>query len=617
MKKIKNFMLPEHFNKIYKVEASSTMALARDVTEKLNSLNEVDVLWKQDQEGRIRKGILYMKDNLINTLDSMMEQLKESGFIDRRIKENLNHLDVRVDNLLGIVKEGSTTLDAEIIDARMGDDGELFTSLGKSIRSQIHAFNPIIYLYQGITYNSDNGEITLNTNSKGEVLYNVIERKGSGVVTASYDGKSVKYDTTISRPVAVVLNITDGMCSLKCESTNSYFPLQNDYILFYLYLKRVIPVSLSPSCLFVDGYPYADNPSTYKKYNGSMVALNTKLRVDVENMTITLGGGFYVLPIYKTGILTLEEQTLSFGYSGVIEYLVFDSITKTISIKDRFYKFLNSDFCLGTIYSGKFVPVEIAVDSVDFMNDREDSIKTDSFITMDKMFADLSNTTRKTKIVLGGDSITHGTGGTGFAQNGSEIITIGDKTYKRNTSGYCWANLFKSYIETNYNAEVINNGCTGTNSTWWDSSKSSLIPSDTDIFILTIGTNDRSITDSLSTKEKVLNNFYNKLSSIVDYCHSRGIQIVLCSPIQATANNEDDKIAHMFDINAVIQRIASEHNMQYANIYNEVFYQIIDKNIDINSMLPDGLHPNDAMYKLMFYQYLKAFNLAPHYNVVN
>ena len=259
-------------------------------------------------------------------------------------------------------------------------------------------------------------------------------------------------------------------------------------------------------------------------------------------------------------------------------------------------------------------------ESVSYTNNDRDVIAKNTFTTINDMFKTLSDPNKKTKIVLAGDSITHGTGGTGFAENGSLIINDGSKSYYRNTNGYCWAKLFKQYIETNFNAEVINNGCTGTHSNWWNSYKGSLIPSDTDIVILSIGTNDRNnSTTSGTTKAQIITNFYNNLSEIVKWCHERGIQIVLCSPIPATATSESDslRLASVFEMNEVIQRVASDFNMEYANIYNEVFYHLMDKNIDINSMLPDGLHPNDAMYKIMFYMYLKAFNLAPHYNIVN
>lgn len=62
-----------------------------------------------------------------------------NGEFDRAIAAYANHLDQRVENLLGSVSEGSTTLDAEVIDLRASLDGHTYSSAGKSIRNMFHA----------------------------------------------------------------------------------------------------------------------------------------------------------------------------------------------------------------------------------------------------------------------------------------------------------------------------------------------------------------------------------------------------------------------------------------------------------------------------------------------
>lgn len=239
--------------------------------------------------------------------------------------------------------------------------------------------------------------------------------------------------------------------------------------------------------------------------------------------------------------------------------------------------------------------------------------------TINDCFAPMFNRTGTPfKIVLGGDSITHGVGGTGFSQNGETIIG----NYKRNPNGYCWANLFKSYIESNYNATVLNNGTTGTQSYWWDYNKSSLIPSDTDLFILTIGTNNRIKMENRTgtTHDEQIANYYTQMKSIIDYCTARHIPILLCSSIPASQSNED-KVengvpvypSHVYEFNGVLQRLASEYNMEYFNLYDAIYYYVRQNNLNLSTLLPDGLHPNDEMYRIMFYEYLKGFNLAPSY----
>lgn len=88
MDKITNFVLPEHTNSLYQKEAVSSISLTRDIAAKINELinaynnfAETDLKWKQEQEGTIRKGVIYMKDNLINSLYDLLK-----GYEDETIR---------------------------------------------------------------------------------------------------------------------------------------------------------------------------------------------------------------------------------------------------------------------------------------------------------------------------------------------------------------------------------------------------------------------------------------------------------------------------------------------------------------------------------------------------
>lgn len=142
MKEIKHFMLPEHTNKLYENEAISSISLTRDVAEKINELvdayNELsqwDLEKHQEQDGTIRKGILYMKDNLINTLYDLTKLLESDGFFEGTVSKYVKVLESRVNNLIGSIKEGSTTLDAEVIDSRINNEGIVYTTAGNAIRA--------------------------------------------------------------------------------------------------------------------------------------------------------------------------------------------------------------------------------------------------------------------------------------------------------------------------------------------------------------------------------------------------------------------------------------------------------------------------------------------------
>ena len=104
----------------------------------------------------------------------------------------------------------------------------------------------------------------------------------------------------------------------------------------------------------------------------------------------------------------------------------------------------------------------------------------------EKIINNILKSKENVKIKLLGDSITHGVGGTGFEQDGQRI-TDG---FARNPNGYCWAKLFKEYMEKKYNCTVINNACTGTNIQFIIERFDELVKDD-DLVICTIGTNNR------------------------------------------------------------------------------------------------------------------------------
>ena len=299
--------------------------------------------------------------------------------------------------------------------------------------------------------------------------------------------------------------------------------------------------------------------------------------------------------------------------SATLRFVRFDLANNTADIVERQHTFVDTDVCLAVLYNGAVTLVELSENCVTRV-----AQTTSAHTFMADYFAPMANAVDEFKIVLGGDSITHGVGGTGFAQDGDLIIAATNRTgqMNRNPNGYCWAKLFKEYIETSYNATVTNNGCTGTYSGWWDEFKADLIPPGTDLFILTIGTNDRNNSAYTgTTREAQLASYYTHIKSIVEYCLAQGTRVLLCSSIPASASDEGmtTRLASVFEFNAVLQRVASEYNMDYFDLYSAIYYRLRDDGKIVDEYLPDGLHPNDALYKIMFYEYMRGFGLAPSY----
>lgn len=230
MKPIKNFMLPEHTNSLYKNEAISSISLTKDVASKINELvdaynelRQIDYEREQEQDGKINKAVLFMKDNLLNSLEQLMELLLQDGYIDNRIAIQCRDLNQRLDNLLSVVKAGTTTRDAEIIDARAGILNNTYENLGKAIKEQLRA--------------------VVMANTGTYVLK-------PGTINAS-DGKFVESET---RLLSTLLSVT-GFKTLSCDKEYQFKVLYYDADLNYLgatdWLKAFDLKELNNNVLFI------------------------------------------------------------------------------------------------------------------------------------------------------------------------------------------------------------------------------------------------------------------------------------------------------------------------------------------------------------------------------
>ncbi len=221
-------------------------------------------------------------------------------------------------------------------------------------------------------------------------------------------------------------------------------------------------------------------------------------------------------------------------------------------------------------------------------------------------------------IKLLGDSITHGVGGTGFAQNGEAIV----EGFARNKDGYCWAKMFKEHMEEQYDCVVTNNACTGTTIEFIINNFEQLVDSDDDIVICTIGTNNRhqNISDAPKrTKREHMENFYNKIIELNNKFKQAEKDVIFIANIPASAENEKDgaeywRIFHMNDVNDIYMKASVECGFPFISMYIAFMEYCEVKGISVNSLLADGLHPNDKGYDVMFNLLLKELGIGQKVN---
>ena len=218
------------------------------------------------------------------------------------------------------------------------------------------------------------------------------------------------------------------------------------------------------------------------------------------------------------------------------------------------------------------------------------------------------------KIKLLGDSITHGVGGTGFAQNGEHILY----NYSRNPDGYCWAKMFKEYMESGYDCTVTNNACTGTTIEYIIDNFDKLVDTDDDIIICTIGTNNRHqyFADApMHTKREHMENFYDNILKLNGLFKRAEKDVIFVANIPASSQNEKDgdnfrRLFHMNDVNDLYLKASVECGFPLISMYN-LFYNYCEENgITVDSLLCDGLHPNDRGYDVMYSLIMKALGIA-------
>lgn len=230
MKEIKEFMLPEHTNSLYNNEAISSISLTKEVAGKINELvnaynelSRVDLNYKQEQEGKIRKAILYMKDNLVNSLQHLLDLLVENGFIDTRIMEQCKDLNTRLDNLLTRLEPGATTGDAELVDGRLGILSDEYKTIGESIRDQIKS---------------------AIMNQTGKAIFK------NGTMNAD-DGKFVNVDNRLISTLLAKENLKFITCNSNYKLRFFYYDSQLSYVGASAWIQDLNVIDLDENIMFI------------------------------------------------------------------------------------------------------------------------------------------------------------------------------------------------------------------------------------------------------------------------------------------------------------------------------------------------------------------------------
>lgn len=220
-------------------------------------------------------------------------------------------------------------------------------------------------------------------------------------------------------------------------------------------------------------------------------------------------------------------------------------------------------------------------------------------------------------IKLLGDSITHGVGGTGFAQTGAPIAG----KYFRNPDGYCWAKRFKEMMESRFDCVVTNNGCTGTRIEFILNHFDELVESHDDFILCTIGTNNRFKAFSSGerpVKEVYMGEFYANILRLWEKFKAAGKEdkVVFAANIPVSAFKDEEvgetvwRPFSMRELNDMYRRASAECGFAMVSLYERMLDYCAQSGASLDDLLVDGVHPNDRGYDVMYALICDALGLA-------
>lgn len=376
------------------------------------------------------------------------------------------------------------------------------------------------------------------------------------------------------------------------------------------YLDEIVTASISGISLFENGKPIFLNDSTYS-FNGFTLDISSIPRpigliVGIDSNSYYYLACFHnsVGNVFKVNMKTnVYTSVVEGGYSGsgIVKISIdnFDEFSLKYSVynNDGFVQSYTQDFS-NYITDKKlgFIPYRKDEYIVKFPYEKKyvyKDFKEDTVI--DTLLTKTVNKKISYNIKLVGDSITAGLMGTNYdasQSGGGELIV--DGIYE-NIKGHCWANSFKKYLEEKFlGIKVKNFGINGATAEYIYKNIRDIVRSDDNLVIIMLGTNNRNNSGDI-------NRLYANLQNIINYCKGTNKEIVLMSSIPASLENESRKsVMHMEDVDMIVGAIAKVNNVAWVSVFKMMKNYLENTGITLDSILADGLHPNDTGYDIMY-----------------
>lgn len=614
------------------------------------------------QNQAIARAIVGLRADFEETKNDVTKMAEDAARGVSQAEEEIIVERARIDNIVATAVAPVSGDDAaylEVADVRVGADGKTYASAGSAVRGQFVAVNEKLERVRGYGYMAD-GELYIDTMNKtihSKNLLLLTSDRSFAYVTnepIALDNE----DASLRSIFAVLLD--DGGYELHMGIEADMNNYENVYYICGYYSGKLVGDNFSPNLsVTINSVPhvayevtmngYHDNiKDALKERDDTLNESNQRLIDFVYNIAgvnenvveftanhltavnVSTDGNGELGEGEKKTRLSVREMMPSYN-TEEIEIVLAQATTYACNI----YLFDENKVSVGSTYhSGKngkitapinaaYFRVMIARSGGEIEIPPSDLVKIRLISKKRKTSLDMIPNTLVTEgtthIKLLGDSITQGMGSTGYVgytltENGTSIsvrgngpdykskgddYVVGDylgesgaRRWYESTSSTGWGNKLKDYLESKFDCVVKNYGMSGISSGNLSELCKPLVYDEDDIVLLMIGTNDRATT----TKS----DFRANVKSFVEYLTERNKKVVLLGATPVSVDREEITDFHMEDVNNILRSVAYACGVEFIPVY-DFFMEYCDiKSIDVDSLIGDGLHPNDSGYDVMF-----------------
>lgn len=566
--------------------------------------------------------------NLQTEVNKKIEEMKESGELLNLLKPTVSNevaawLTTNITNPSNPPIDKSLTVENAAADAKT--TGDKINSLNENLVglqninniSDYRKIDNILILTTGDTESVDNWYATdyINVTGCNEYFANGTWKKSSNPKYASV----IYFDSEMN----VIKFINEaGTQTYNMEKIS--FPINTAYVRFCFSKESTVQIFMNiPNMYERVGLKTAKAIFNHKITNGGTVEINDSF------VTSNL------IPINKeTNFITVKKGKLvndkSFFY---IAFWNRPSTSSKFLVKGYYNYTLSENFTNIKIPNGaKYFCFSWPKEDYPPMYKQDSDIPEKNTPTdVIGKYLTLNAPSYNYRICLLGDNITQGMGSSGFQQYdavidgktynvrgngpnnpnatpdykiGEYLWSSGGRRWYEALDGNGWAHLFKNYMNEKFNIIVRNFGMSGINSGDLKYFINNFMDTkfNFDCVVLMIGTNNREVGN--------LESLYADMNDFIKTIKNYGKDLIIMACIPASIANEKTFSVHMEDVHNALRNISYENKIPFISVYNLFIDYCSHKGIKIDTLLSDGLNPNNEGYQVMFQLISNAMGIA-------